>query len=282
MSRLFVSDLDGTLIQPDERLSDFAYGELVRMLGEGLPFTVASARSWASIRPIFDGVPMTLPVIEFNGTMATSLATGERRFCHVIDSDVVREAARMGAAMGVEPFVSVAGKRALDDALFPPVIANDGQRQYYDSRANARDHRLRPAGNTEEALDGSVVCLTFIERPALLGELKESIERTFAGAAGNSFYEDWYAPGWWWLTLQPPLGTKAHAVVELAGSLGVAMDDVTVFGDYANDVPMFEVAGRAVAVENASPELLPHADEVIGTHTTDSVVKYLAEKWDGR
>jgi len=35
---LFVSDVDGTLVQPDERLSDFALSELARLRGASLSF----------------------------------------------------------------------------------------------------------------------------------------------------------------------------------------------------------------------------------------------------
>jgi len=57
------------------------------------------------------------------------------------------------------------------------------------------------------------------------------------------------------------------------------MERVTVFGDHINDIPMFEEAGHAVAVENAVPELKVHADEVIGPNTSDSVVRWLAAHW---
>ena len=37
---------------------------------------------------------------------------------------------------------------------------------------------------------------------------------------------------------------------------------VAVIGDMNNDIPMFEVAGRTVAVANASPELKARAQDV--------------------
>jgi len=282
MSKLFVSDLDGTLLQGDERLSDFARRELARLLHEGLPFTIASARSWASIRPILEGLAFPFPVIEFNGTMATCLETGRRRFCHVIEERVARAASELGCAAGIEPFVSTAGEDAHGDALFPPETLNDGMRQYHDYRVEARDYRLRPKGRIGEGLSGRVICLTFIGGSERLTALKRTMDETFAETVGTTFYENRYSPGWWWLTLQPALGTKAHAVSELAGSLGVAMADVTVFGDEVNDVPMFEEAGWAIAVANAVDELRVHADEIIGPNTEDSVVRYLAARWDGR
>jgi hydroxymethylpyrimidine pyrophosphatase-like HAD family hydrolase len=212
--------------------------------------------------------------------MATYLETGQRRFCHVIDAEIARAAAAAGAEAGIEPFVSTAGDSAPGDALFPPDPVNDGMRYYHDNRREARDYRLRPEGRLEEGLSQRVICLTFVDTHARLLELRLALEKAFAGAVTNSFYENPYSTGWWWLTLQPALGTKAHAVAELAESLGLPIEDVTVFGDYVNDIPMFEAAGRAVAVENAAPEIKEHADEIIGPNTDDSVVKYLSARWE--
>ena len=69
--------------------------------------------------------------------------------------------------------------------------------------------------------------------------------------------------------------TKARALRDVAELCGLGVADVTVFGDEINDVPMFQCAGRGVAVENAIDELKRIAHEVIGPHHEDSVVQYL-------
>jgi len=279
MALLYVSDLDGTFIQRDERLSPYARAELIRLLAEGLPITFASARSVASIRPIFEGVPLRLPVIEFNGTMASWIESGEREFCHVIESDAARAAAEAGMRIGTTPFVSTGAPNASGDALYVPSARNEGMEQYFANRVGAGDYRLRPGAAIEEGLARSVTCLTFVDRQDRLAPLERLFADRFPGTFYMSFYENWYSPGWWWLTLHPALGTKANAVARIAARVGADMNDVTVFGDQVNDIPMFEAAGHAVAVENAVPELIVHADEVIAPNTSDSVVRWLAEHW---
>jgi hydroxymethylpyrimidine pyrophosphatase-like HAD family hydrolase len=279
MQALFVSDLDGTLIQADERLSPFARNGLARLLAAGLPFTVASARSVASMRPIVAGLPLVLPVVEFNGTMATWLDGGKRAFCHVLDPSAARAAAEAGVRAGTPPFVSTGAANAADDGLYVPRGRNDGMDQYLANRTAAGDYRLRPDARMEDGLDGRVVCLTFIDRRPRLEPLARLVAESQPGAFTPSFFENAYAPGWWWLTLHPPLANKAEAVARLAAASGVPLRAVTVFGDHLNDLPMFRAVGNAVAVAGAVPELLAEADEVIGPVTDDAVVRWLIARW---
>ena len=86
MDRLFVSDLDGTLLDRSARLSEWSRERLGRLLGSGMPFTVASARSIHTIASILDGVAIQLPVIEFNGAFITDLRTRSSLMCHALDA----------------------------------------------------------------------------------------------------------------------------------------------------------------------------------------------------
>ena len=69
---------------------------------------------------------------------------------------------------------------------------------------------------------------------------------------------------------------KASGLAVVAQSLGVDPDDVLVFGDMPNDLPMFEWAGWGrVAVSNAHPSVRRVADEVTLRNDDDGVAVYL-------
>ena len=53
------------------------------------------------------------------------------------------------------------------------------------------------------------------------------------------------------------------------------MDQVMAFGDNLNDLHMMEVVGHPIAPENARPEILALAKEVIGSHADQSVINYM-------
>lgn len=68
---------------------------------------------------------------------------------------------------------------------------------------------------------------------------------------------------------------KGVAIVELAKKLGLEMDQVMAFGDNLNDLHMLQVVGHPIAPENARPEILAVAKEVIGHHAAQSVMTYM-------
>lgn len=69
---------------------------------------------------------------------------------------------------------------------------------------------------------------------------------------------------------------KGSGLAVVAAELGLPPEDVLVFGDMPNDVPMFCWAGwRRVAVANAHAEVLAVADEVTASNDADGVAAWL-------
>ena len=67
MKALFVSDLDGTLLGRDSRLSPYGLRTLNELIAQGLPFTYATARSLSSARLVTKGLAVRCPVVTNNG-----------------------------------------------------------------------------------------------------------------------------------------------------------------------------------------------------------------------
>jgi hydroxymethylpyrimidine pyrophosphatase-like HAD family hydrolase len=54
-TEVYVCDLDGTLLGPDARLSEFSRRGLNQLLSAGVQLTVASSRRTVSMRPLLAG-----------------------------------------------------------------------------------------------------------------------------------------------------------------------------------------------------------------------------------
>ena len=64
---LFISGLDGTLIDGCGKISSYSKVKLNQMLSRGAFFTIATSRTPATVRNIMEGVEISLPIIVMNG-----------------------------------------------------------------------------------------------------------------------------------------------------------------------------------------------------------------------
>lgn len=269
---LFISDLDGTLLDAQARLSDFARESVTRIIESGACFTVASARSVQSMRPILGDLPLRLPVIAGNGAFVSDLRTGVHELVEAVPAAALLPVLDAAAELGLDPFVtSYDGTR---DNLYIPEAANAGIAWYRDDRTRAGDPRLRDGYRSRIWLGEQIMSLTFIESRRRLEPLARAVE-----AAGPvlacAFTSHIYTAGWYWLTVHSARASKDRAARALQERHGLAGLRLVAFGDQANDIPLLRCADHAVAVANADKEVRAVADEVIGANTEDAVPRYL-------
>lgn len=277
MPPLYISDLDGTLLRNDARLSEYSRRVLRELIADGLPFSVASARSAASMRPILHGLGLELPVIALNGAFLSDLETGRHEVVNSIDRAVAEDLYALVLQLGGVPLLATFDGEA--ERLYHCEASNDGMRWFLDDRIANRDVRLRRAENVADALAEQVVCMTMIGPRAQIAELEIAVRERHGLAIETHFFENPYSPGWFWLTIHDWRATKAQGVRTLVELRGLAGRELVVFGDHVNDVKLFEIATCAVAVANAEEAVKRVATHVIGSNEQDSVVKHIDEHW---
>ena len=280
MSSIYISDLDGTLLRNDATLSDFAEENLRDLLAEGLLFTVASARSVVSMQGMLRGLPLPLPVIEFNGAFLSDLTTGKHEIINAIQPSIVDSVYELVLDHHLVPFVS--SFNGSEDRVHYDAVINDGMHWYLSDRLRHGDRRWRDPSDLAASLREQVVCFTVVDKEEALAELETAALERHAGAVETHLFENQYSPGWHWLTIHDHRATKDQAIRLLIDRYGLSGSEIVVFGDQSNDLKMFQIADRAVAVANATEELKHHADIVIGSNEEDSVVKFIAEDWAGK
>lgn len=270
---VYVSDLDGTLLDGLARLSSRTRSGLEALLGEGLLFTVASARSVVAMRIILSGLKLPLPVVEFNGAFVSDMATGAHLVTNAMAPAAARGAFDIIRSAGCLPLVSTFDGSA--DRLYYVEVTNPGVEWYVNDRVRSGDPRVTRTDNLAAGLSEQVVCLTAIERPARAERLRERLVDEFGTSLSVRRFRNDYFPGWDWLTVNDAHATKDRALALMLAMSGLADAETVAFGDSDNDLPLFRAADRGIAVGNASAELKSVADEVIGPSTEDAVVRYI-------
>lgn len=277
MTTLFISDLDGTLLQPNATLSDYARQTLNQMLDEGLQFSVATGRSVASMQEVLVGLNLRLPIIELDGAYVTDLDSGHHHVIRALSPETAVGVLAETLDCSLQPFVTAFD--GTQDRLYYSDNLNEGMARFLDERQSQNDWRLKYVADIQTALHEQVIGYAIIGRAAPLMSLRQSLAERFGGALESYLYEDLYSPGWYWMTVHDAAATKAQGVAELQKMMNLQHLPVVAFGDQHNDVPMLKAADWAVAMENGITAVRNIADEIIGTNEADSVVRYIAARW---
>src|SRR5436305_4569036 len=98
---LVASDVDGTLVTHDKRLTDSAKRAVQRLHDAGIGFTITSSRPPAGMRFLIEPLGITLPVGPFNGSsiVDSGLKVIEQ---HLIPADAARRSIELLEQSGVD------------------------------------------------------------------------------------------------------------------------------------------------------------------------------------
>lgn len=274
-NKLFVSDLDGTLLAPDGRLSDYSRRTLTELLDSGVHFTVASARAWAEIVPVLGDLPLKLPVIAINGAFLTDYQTGRHWIINNLPFKLAVSIYRRILDHDLLPFV--VAFNGTEDCLYWQSLRNPEMQWYHDILKLEKDTRLRRIDRLADALEQKVIAFAVMGPKDNVTELSLRLAEEYPGQLENFLFQNFYSPGHWWLTIHDCRACKSKGIRSLVEMTGHTFENLTVFGDHINDIKMFQLAGTAVAVGNAEETVKAAADIVIGTNEQDAVVNYIRQ-----
>lgn len=267
---LFVTDLDGTLLGSDSRVSTRSAQLLADLTEAGVMITAATARTPATVDPLLRGSGLKLPVIVMTGAAIWDLQTRKYLDIKTIETDVADEIRLIMRHYGLRPFIYRIDHRGIIHTYHNGLMSQ-AEQSFAQERSRLRLKRLHidhPDG--ELPITGTVLLYVIgtrdevYECAAMLRQL---------GGCTVSAYNDIFTRDRAHLEVLAPGVSKATAIRDLADRLGAS--SVTVFGDNLNDISMMQAADRAVAVDNAQDEVKAVADEVIGSNTADSVPLYI-------
>ncbi len=78
-----------------------------------------------------------------------------------------------------------------------------------------------------------------------------------------------------WFSVINSNSSKGQALLILSKYLNIPIKNTIAIGNDYNDIPMFEIAGISVAVNNSNNDIKAHADIVIKSNDDDGVAEYL-------
>ena len=272
MRTLYVTDLDGTLLNSNDQISQYSMEIINGLVAKGMQFTYATARSLVSASVVAKGLSTTIPVIAYNGALIVNPATGE-----VISSlsFTGEEAARIREVLqehGANPLV-YAYVDGVERVSYVTGRENEGIRRYLEVRKG--DRRFRPLEDETLLYQGNIFYFTCIADREELLPLYEIFKRD--GRYRCTLQQELYRPEFF-LEIMPEKASKAEAIKRLKEIWHCGK--VVSFGDAVNDIPMFEISDECYAVANGVAELKACATGVIASNDEVGVARWLADMED--
>ena len=266
---LYVTDLDGTLLNTKDRINPRSLQIINELIEGGMLFTYATARSLSSAAVVTEGLNVKNPVITYNGAFIVQPQTGEilsSLFFAAKEADFIKETLEKH---GISPLVY--GYVARQERVsWNTARENEGIRRYISNRR--ADRRMRPLEDGVGLYDGEVFYYTCIGGREELEPVYHifSKDERFRCTLQQELYREEY-----WCEIMPKRATKAEAAKKLKELLHC--ERIVSFGDAVNDIPMFTISDACYAVDNAVPMLKKLATGIVDSNDNDGVAKCLLE-----
>ena len=266
---LYVSDLDGTLLDDDASLSARTVSIINAAIARGVLFSYATARSFTSSRKVTAELALELPLVTYGGTMIADPHSGLASHVQLLPTPIVETTLEYCAAHDLQPVLHTY-QHGRDHLRWMPAETTPGTQAFLDVRAG--DPRLRPIHDDDPVDLATVFYIAVLaDRPAL-ERLRDDLVPRLEDCA-HFLSHDPATPGYEWLELHSLDGTKSAALRRLMAQVGATR--LVAFGNNYNDLPMFEIADESYAVAEAVPDVLAAATGVIGSNNEGAVALWL-------
>ncbi|MBB4736600.1 Cof subfamily protein (haloacid dehalogenase superfamily) [Actinoplanes octamycinicus] len=258
--RAVVTDLDGTVVGPADAISPATLNAAAQLRYRGVPLLAATARTRNGVLRLGAFAGHLSVAVCHGGALGWSPAEGDRtlwqRTLPATELHDLVAFARDLPGSGLCAF----GVASWD--LTPEYLALRG-------RPPAEPWREVPlAALADQPAFGAALRHRTLSSDQLIERLTE------AGFAGRTTLT-YSAPHL--VEIGPPGVDKATGVARALAWLGVAPAHTVAFGDMPNDLPLFALAGHAVAVGAAHPAVLAAATAHAPGLAEDGFARHLAE-----
>ncbi len=273
--QLFVTDMDGTLLGADSRVSRRSALIITDLSRRGALITVATARTPGTVEPLLADTLTLPPAVVMTGAAMWSRQEQRYRHARLLPDDKAAAVCDVLGRFGLSPMVYQLGA----DGLLLMRCRDGGyeaERRFKAERSHLQLKKITLCDDPASSVGNGDTVLILATGPLdLTTPAVEPVEAI--GGLSVSHYSDPLYPGAGFIEVFTHGVTKARGIMDLKALTGA--DHVTVFGDNLNDIPMMQVADTAVAVANALPEVKAVADVVIGANTDDAVARYIADNY---
>jgi len=268
---LFISDLDGTLLTRSVEISGYTRNTLNDMIANGLVFSVATARTYATVGKILEGLSLHIPIVLMNGVLIYDMEHKLYIQVNSLTSEIVAAVWDTLKRFAITGFMYELNNG--EQTTYYESLESKPLRDFTEERITLYNKVFRYTSSFDCISPEHIVYFSLLDSYERLLPVHDVL--TAQPGLGLAMYKDIYSPDLWYLEIFSSVASKRNAVSYLRDTYG--FERIVGFGDNLNDLPMFEVCDISVAPENANPQVKAAADHICGANDADGVVNWLKE-----
>lgn len=263
---LYVSDLDGTLLDSNKCITKETSVLLNKSIEIGCHFSVATARTPASVEVLLANLNIKEPIIVMNGAAIYDLNSNE-----YIDVEYIGQERAYAILESLEgklnqTFIYTIKDNDLEVYYQEPL--NKVQQAFYEERKELSYKRFTKEPCTDLK---KIAYFVFMDKQEEIEEIYRRLKE-ISGLA-LTMYKDIYDEDAYLLEVYSERATKANGLLKMKEKY--AYSKIVCFGDNLNDLSMFKISDEAYAVANAVDEVKLQATGIIEGNNQNGVARFI-------
>ena len=260
MVKIVFSDIDGTFLTPESKVSPATAMAAQKLLAEGIQLVLVSARMPEAIYPLTDGIGIKIPIISYSGALALTETGEELGSITMAGADTAR-------------------LLAVVESEYPDAVVNyyAGHHWYVKAVENERvqtEVRITSAQPQKASFEERLAVGEVPHKILLMAEpeLCERAERELS-ARFPMFHVVRSAA--FLLEIMDAAVSKASGIEVMLKHFGFTAEQALSLGDNYNDIEMLELTGRSVAMGNSPEKIKAIATDITLANDADGWARFL-------
>jgi Cof subfamily protein (haloacid dehalogenase superfamily) len=274
--KLYVSDIDGTLLNSNSELSKFTVETINNLIDQGLHFTIATGRSFETAQHFLGKLNLKYPVVLFDGAVIQDSISGKKLHTAFLSRDLAKKTLEKYDEFGVSPLVYTFNENS-ENKIYYKHIDNKAIENYINLCVSKGDRRFTRVSSYEKVLKENIVTINMIEKPEILKRIAEDLRKN--ATTEKVFYVDSIDDSSYkFLMIMNKDAEKGKGIEFIKEYVGAT--HLVSFGDQLNDLSMFEISDESYATQNAQEAVKQSSTAVIGSNDEDAVAKFLEKEME--
>lgn len=265
--KLIVSDVDGTLLTSDRRLSEENIAAIKKAKEQNIKFTISTGRVVSMLDYYIKTLEITTPVIAFNGAVAWDPVSKETIYDIPMDKEELGELLELCKYYKLDYGVMTMGVN-----YFSPNSFRIERYKGYNEFAKSHGMSIMEV----DIFDENHSCIDGVKVYKLLVTEKDSKKiKVMVDHLQSMKYTGYTFSEPTLLDISEKSADKGLGVKKLAQYYGLKPEEVCAIGDYDNDISMLSYAGFSVAMGNAQPNVKEHAYYITETNDDNGLAQVM-------